>query len=84
MLHFFSYNSFVNIKGFKILFGLFIYAFLIFVFFFYYSNLQITPNKIAEIFQKDGSYIPGIRPGIETEKYVSKVLNKITLLSFFS
>lgn len=82
-LNFFSYNSFVNIKGFKIPFGLFIYAFLIFIFSFYYSNLQIAPHKIAENFQKDGSYIPGIRPGIETEKYVFKVLNKITLLGSF-
>lgn len=79
-LNFFSYNNFVDIKGFKFPFGLLIYAFLIFLFSFYYSNLQIAPNKIAENFQKNGSYIPGVRPGVETEKYISKVLNKITLL----
>ena len=39
---------------------------------FFYSKLQIAPDKLAENFQKNGSYIPGIRPGAETERYVVK------------
>ena len=35
---------------------------------------------MAENFQKNGSYIPGIRPGNETERYIRKVLNRVTFL----
>jgi preprotein translocase subunit SecY len=57
-----------------------IYLFLTVVFTFFYSNLQINPQRLAENFQQNGSYIPGIRPGVETERYVTKVLNRITVL----
>ena len=82
-LNFFSYKDFVDIKGVKIPFGFFLYLVLVFIFSFFYNNVQLSPNKISENFQKNGSYIPGIRPGIETEKYIFKVLNKITLLGAF-
>ncbi|MFA5485540.1 MAG: preprotein translocase subunit SecY [Bacilli bacterium] len=64
--------------------GLIIYLFLIVVFAFFYAKLQINPEKLAENFQKNGSYIPGVRPGAETERYVSKVLNRITVIGAFS
>lgn len=64
--------------------GLLIYLFLIVVFAFFYAKLQINPEKLAENFQKNGSYIPGVRPGAETERYVSKVLNRITVIGAFS
>lgn len=64
--------------------GLIIYLVLVFAFTFFYANLQINPAQLAENFQKNGSYIPGIRPGVETEKYVSKVLNRITLIGALS
>ena len=60
--------------------GLIIYVLLIFAFSFFYSNLTINPEHLAEDFQKQGSYIPGIRPGNETQRYVSKVLNRVTFL----
>lgn len=60
--------------------GLLIYIFLIIVFCFFYAQMQISPEQLAENFQKNGSYIPGIRPGKETERYVSKVLNRITCI----
>ena len=60
--------------------GLIIYVLLIFAFSFFYSNLTINPENLAEDFQKQGSYIPGIRPGNETQRYVSKVLNRVTFL----
>ncbi len=64
--------------------GLLIYLFLIVVFAFFYAKLQINPEKLAENFQKNGSYIPGVRPGAETERYVGKVLNRITVIGAFS
>jgi len=60
--------------------GLIIYIVLTIAFSFFYANLQINPQQLAENFQKNGSYIPGIRPGNETERYVRKVLNRVTFL----
>lgn len=74
----------VNTGGVDIPWGLMIYIVLIFAFTFFYANLQINPENMAESFQKNGSYIPGIRPGIETERYVRKVLNRVTLIGALS
>ena len=60
--------------------GLLIYVVLIFFFTFFYTNLQVDPAKITENLNKSGTYIPGIRPGKETQTYISMVLNRITLL----
>ncbi len=76
----FQYNQMVNTGGVMIPWGLIIYIVLVFAFTFFYANLQINPENLAENFQKNGSYIPGVRPGIETEKYVRKVLNRVTLI----
>ncbi len=60
--------------------GLIIYIALIIAFTYFYANIQINPQQLAENFQKNGSYIPGIRPGNETERYVRKVLNRVTFI----
>ena len=60
--------------------GLIIYIVLTFAFSFFYSNLTINPERLAEDFQKSGSYIPGIRPGNETRRYIGKVLNQVTFI----
>jgi preprotein translocase subunit SecY len=69
-----------NDETFQFPWGLTIYLFLTVIFTFFYSNLQINPQRLSENFQQNGSYIPGIRPGVETERYVTKVLNRITVL----
>lgn len=61
-------------------FGLALYAILIVLFTFFYTNLQVDPAKISENLGKSGTYIPGIRPGNETKEYLTKVLNRITVL----
>ncbi len=63
--------------------GLMIYLVLIIFFTFFYANLQINPEKIATDFQESGTYITGLRPGIETQKYISRVLNRITFIGAF-
>ena len=60
--------------------GLIIYSILIVLFTFFYSNLQVDVDTMCENFEKNGTYVPGVRPGDETRKYVSKVLNSITCL----
>jgi preprotein translocase subunit SecY len=79
-LKIFQYNQMVNTNGTDVPRGLMIYIILVFAFTFFYANLQINPTQLADNFQKNGSYIPGVRPGIETEKYVKKVLNRVTLI----
>lgn len=56
------------------------YAVMIILFTFFYTNLQVDPEKIAENLNKQNTYIPAIRPGVETKEYISKVLNRITVL----
>ena len=64
--------------------GLVIYIALILIFTFFYSEMQIDPEKLADNFQKSGAYIPGVRPGKETERYVGKVLNRVTFIGAFA
>ncbi len=79
-LNIFSSSKMTTIGNFRFPFGLVIYIALIIAFTFFYSSLQINPEQMAENFQKNGSYIPGIRPGNETERYVRKVLNRVTFI----
>lgn len=56
------------------------YFLLVLGFTFFYTAVVFNPEKISENLQKNGGFIPGIRPGIETAKYLSFVLNRITLV----
>jgi len=56
------------------------YFLLVVGFTYFYTAVVFNPEKIAENLQKSGGYIPGIRPGKQTEKYLAKVLNRITLI----
>lgn len=59
--------------------GLVVYAVLIIAFTFFYTHLTVDPEKIAENFGKNNSYIPGVRPGKDTKRYISVILNRITV-----
>jgi len=76
----FSTTELFDMGAWKMPWGLIIYLILTVAFCFFYANLQINPQQLAENFQKNGSYIPGIRPGNETERYVRKVLNRVTVI----
>ena len=60
--------------------GFALYIVLIYVFSFFYTFMQMSPEKMAENLQKQNAYIPGIRPGEETASYISRVLFKITMV----
>lgn len=75
-----AYNWLTKICDFTSPWFLCFYAALIMLFTFFYTNLTIDPQKMSEDLQKNGQYIPGVRPGAETKNYVSKVLNRITVL----
>src|SRR5690606_11421915 len=57
-----------------------LYIVLILLFSFFYAFVQISPEKIAENLRKPGSYIPGVRPGKETENYISGILLRTTVI----
>ena len=76
----FSYTEMYDMGGWKMPWGLIIYVLLIMLFAFFYATLQIDPEQLADNFRKNGSYIPGIRPGNETERYVKKVVNRVTCI----
>lgn len=60
--------------------GLCMYAVLIVLFGFFYSHIQVNSEKLAENFQKSGKFIPGIKMGEETQKYIAKTLNRINCI----
>ncbi len=56
------------------------YFLLVFGFTYFYTAIVFNPEKISENLQKNGGFIPGIRPGAQTAEYLSNVLNRITLI----
>lgn len=58
-----------------------IYFLLVFGFTYFYTAVVFNPEKISEDLQKGGGFIPGIRPGKETEKYLGRVLSRVTIFS---
>lgn len=60
--------------------GFVLYVILIFVFTFFYSFILVKPEQIAENLNKQNAYIPGVRPGFETESYITKILFRVTVI----
>lgn len=58
---------------------MFVFGLLIVGFTYFYNAIMFDPIKQADQIRKQGGFIPGIRPGPQTERYLSKVLNRITL-----
>ncbi len=57
-----------------------IYFILVFAFTFFYTEVIFHPNQIAENLQKQGGFIPGIRPGKHTSEYLANTTHKIILV----
>ncbi|MGZ4682426.1 MAG: preprotein translocase subunit SecY [Acidimicrobiales bacterium] len=55
------------------------YGLLIIGFAYFYTAITFDPAKQADTLRKQGGFIPGIRPGPQTERYLAKVLSRITL-----
>lgn len=58
--------------------GTLAYGTLIVLFTFFYAFVQVNPEKVSENLQKQGSYIIGVRPGEETKKFLSQLLNRLS------
>lgn len=57
-----------------------LYFVLVVVFTFFYTSVVFNPKKISEEIQKQGGFIPGVRPGTPTSRYLTYILNRITLV----
>ena len=57
-----------------------LYFILVFLFTYFYTAVTFDPEALSSNLQKNGAFIPGIRPGPSTSTYISKVLGRITLL----
>ena len=60
--------------------GFLIYVIFIFFFAYFYTFIQVKPEEFAKNLQENGGYIPGIRPGDDTKKHLSKILSRRTIL----
>lgn len=81
---FFSSNAvtdwIVRIFDYTTVYGMIIYAALIIAFTYFYTFVQVNPEKMAKNLGEQGGYIPGIRPGKRTEEYITKILYRLTFL----
>jgi preprotein translocase subunit SecY len=68
-----------NLVSQRAVFHIVAYAFLIIFFAYFYTAIAFNPQQQADIIRKQGGFIPGIRPGPPTERYLQQVLNRITL-----
>ncbi len=60
------------------------YFLLVFVFTFFYTSITFNPKEIAENLHKQGGFIEGVRGGEQTEKYLGKIVNRLTLFGAIS
>jgi preprotein translocase subunit SecY len=60
--------------------GFAIYMFLIFIFSFFYTFMTVKPDEIAGDLQNSNAFIPGVRPGEDTQNFIAKVLFKVTVI----
>jgi preprotein translocase subunit SecY len=56
-----------------------LYFLLVVAFTYFYTAVVFDPEKISENLQKQGGYVPGIRPGRNTADFLYKIMNRITL-----
>lgn len=61
-----------------------VYFVLVFAFTFFYTSISFSAKEIAENLQKQGGFIEGVRSGAQTEKYLGKVVNRLTLFGALS
>lgn len=61
--------------------GVITYGLMIVIFTLFYSHVQLNPERVAEHLGKANGYLVGVRPGLDTEKYISRKLSKLSFIS---
>ncbi|MCK8607522.1 preprotein translocase subunit SecY [Apilactobacillus ozensis] len=72
------YQVMSNVFNMQTVYGATLYTLLIILFTFFYAFVQVNPEKLSENLQKQGSYIPAVWPGHETQSYVSSLLMRLS------
>ena len=57
-----------------------LYFFFVFVFTYFYTAITFEPHQVAKNLQKNGAFIPGVRPGETTAEYLGNIITRITLV----
>ncbi len=70
-------NTFGNQQGF---WYWFVYFWLVVFFTYFYTSVMVQNQNLGENLQKNGGFIPGIRPGRRTQDYINRIVNRITLV----
>ena len=70
-------NNYINYTSWT---GMILYVALIMFFGYFYTMLQMNPEEMSKNLNKNGGYIPGIRPGKETSNFITKVLGRVTFV----
>lgn len=73
-------NFIVNTFDYQKPVGMIIYVALIIAFTYFYAFVQVNPENVADNLKKQGAYIPGIRPGENTQTYLTSVLYRLTFV----
>jgi preprotein translocase subunit SecY len=60
-----------------------LYFVLVIAFTYFYTDVVFRQQNLSESLQKQGGFVPGIRPGVNTERYLNRVLSRITLVGAF-
>lgn len=60
--------------------GMIFYVIIIIAFAYFYAFVQVNPEKVADNLKKQGSYVPGIRPGKNTQDYITQVLYRLVFV----
>ncbi|KRO11528.1 preprotein translocase subunit SecY [Lactiplantibacillus xiangfangensis] len=72
------YQIMSNVFNMQSTVGAILYTVLIVLFTFFYAFVQVNPEKLSKNLQKQGSYIPGVWPGKDTQDWVSKLLMRLS------
>lgn len=59
--------------------GFLLFVLLIYIFSFFYTHIQIKPDELSKNLNENGGFIPGVRPGKDTENYVARTLDRLTV-----
>lgn len=57
-----------------------VYFIFVFLFTYFYTSVTFDPNQVSTNLQKNGAFVPGIRPGEATREYISKILTRTTTM----
>ncbi|EKB58582.1 preprotein translocase subunit SecY [Falseniella ignava] len=71
---------FMNLFNLQHWMGAVFYTVLLIAFTYFYALVQVNPEKVAENLQKQGGYIPRVRPGKDTESYITYLLNRLSFV----